>query len=172
MAMSVRRCAGRGWLPLLVLVLAAITACGGGSTKAALTVYSDAPRLTPVDVGAPGNSPGDAYYFFATLRDQPGGAPAGELYGTKTLVKPATPSSPGTEQRATQLFFVFGDRQDQIVVAGVPDYPPNAPVFQANLPVLRAVLGGTGKYNGAGGQLTSTRNSDGSYKQEFSLTKP
>jgi hypothetical protein len=41
-----------------------------------------------------------------------------------------------------------------------------------NKPVLRAVLGGTGNYNGAGGQLTSTRNSDRSYKQEFSLTKP
>ena len=96
----------------------------------------------------------------------------GEVYGTKTLVKPAQPSTPGVEQRATMLFFVFGNRQDQIVVAGVPDYPPNAPEFHANQAVLRAVLGGTGKYNGVGGELTSTRNSDGSYKQQFSLTKP
>ena len=57
-------------------------------------------------------------------------------------------------------------------MAGVPDYPPNIPEFKANGPVLRAVLGGTGKYNGVGGQLTSTRNPDGSYKQVFSLTRP
>jgi hypothetical protein len=107
----------------------------------------------------------------ASLRDQRGGVVTGEVYGAKTLVKPAEPSKPVTEQRATLLFFVFGNHQDQIVVAGVPDYPPNAPVFQANQPVLRAVLGGTGKYNGAGGQLSSTRNYDSSYKQEFSLTK-
>lgn len=148
-----------------------LSACGGGSAKSSLTVYEDAPTLNPVDVGKPGNSPGDAYYFFANLRDQQGGPVTGHLYGTKTLVKPADPSTPETEQRATFLFFVFDKSQDQIVVAGVPDYPPNASEFRANQPVLRAVLGGTGNYNGAGGQLTSTRNSDGSYKQEFSLTK-
>jgi hypothetical protein len=154
----------------LVLVVGA--ACGCDSTKSSLTVYQDAPTLNPVDVGTPGKSPGDAYYFFAGLRDRPGGEVTGEAYGTKTLVKPVAPSNPDAEQRATLMFFVFGDHQDQIVVAGVPDYPPNAAEFQANQPVQRAVLGGTGKYNGVGGQLTSTRNSDGSYEQVFSLTKP
>jgi hypothetical protein len=149
-----------------------VSACGGGATKSSLAVYEDAPTLNPVDVGKPGKSPGDAYYFFANLRDQLGGPVTGHLYGMKTLIKPEDPSTPNAEQRATLLFFVFDKSQDQIVVAGVPDYPPNAPEFGANQPVLRAVLGGTGKYNGAGGQLTSTRNPDGSYKQEFSLTKP
>jgi hypothetical protein len=137
-----------------------------------LTVYEDAPTLNPVDVGKPGNSPGDGYYFFANLHDQSGGPVTGHLSVTKTVIKPPDPAKPDAEQRATLLFFVFDNSQDQIVVAGVPDYPPNAPEFGANQPVLRAVLGGTGKYNGAGGQLTSTRNSDGSYTQEFSLTKP
>jgi hypothetical protein len=155
----------------LVLAFAVTTSCGGGSNKLSLTVYEDAPTLNYVDQPPPGVSPGDAYYFFASLRDQPGGQVTGELYGTKTLVKPPAPSTPNIEQRATMMFFVFGNHQDQIVVAGVPDYPPNAPEFGPNQPVLRAVLGGTGKYDGVGGQLTSTRNADGSYKQEFSLTK-
>lgn len=157
---------------VLLVALGAGTACGTVSTKSSFTVYSDAPTLSPVDVGTPGKSPGDAYYFFAGLRDQPGAALTGQLYGTKTLVKPPQPGNPGAEQRATMLFFVFGNHQDQIIVGGIPDYPPNAPVFQANQPVLRAVLGGTGKYSGASGEVTSIRNSDGSYKQEFSLTKP
>jgi hypothetical protein len=154
-------------------IVAGILALGGCGHDAAtsLTVYEDAPTLNPVDVGKPGNSPGDGYYFFANLRDQQGGAVTGHLYGSKTLVKPEDPTKPGSEQRATLLFFVFDNAEDQIVVAGVPDYLPNAPEFAADKPVLRAVLGGTGKYSGAGGQLTSTRNADGSYKQEFSLTR-
>jgi hypothetical protein len=156
----------------LLLLLGAACSSDKGETKISLTVYEDAPTLAPVDVGTPGNSPGDAYYFFAHLRSQPGGAVTGELYGTKTLVKPALPDKPDTEQRATTLYFTLANRQDQIVVAGVPDYPPNAPEFKANLPVLRAVLGGTGKYKGVRGELSSTRNPDSSYKQVFSLTKP
>jgi hypothetical protein len=156
----------------LVLLVGGSVGCGGRSTKSSLTIYEDPPTSNPVDVGGPGNSPGDSYYFFAGLRDHPGGAVIGELYGSKTLIKPPVPARPDAEQRATLLFFVLGNRQDQIVVAGAPDYPPNAPEFKPDQPVLRAVLGGTGKYNGAGGQLTSIRNSDGSYKQEFSLTKP
>ncbi|MGH3540811.1 MAG: hypothetical protein ACRDTO_00300 [Mycobacterium sp.] len=159
-----------GWA--LALAVGGSAGCGGGSTESSLTVYEDPPTSNPVDVGGRGNSPGDSYYFFAGLRDQPGGALIGELYGSNTLVKPPVPSKPDAEQRATLLFFVLGNRQDQIVVAGVPDYPPNAPEFNPNQPVLRAVLGGTGKYNGVSGQLTSIRNSDGSYKQEFSLTEP
>lgn len=156
----------------LTLMVAMSAACSDESDKTSLTVYEDAPTLNPVDAAPPGDSPGDAYYFFAPLRDQPGGAATGQVYGTKTMVKPPAPSNPNVEQRATMLFFVFANSQDQIVAAGVPDYPPNASQFQANQPVLRAVVGGTGKYNGVGGQLTSTRNSDGSYKQEFSLIKP
>jgi hypothetical protein len=155
-----------------VLVVGLSAGCGGGSSKLSLTVYEDPPTLNRVDLPPPGPSPGDTYYFFATFRDQPGGAVTGELYGTKTVVKPAAPATPNVEQRATTLYFVFGNNQDQIVAAGVPDYPPNASEFQPNRPVLRAILGGTGKYDGVGGELTSTRNADGSYKQEFALTKP
>jgi len=36
---------------------------------------------------------------------------------------------------------------------------------------VRAILGGTGKFMGARGQLISTRNTDGSYKQVFTLLK-
>jgi hypothetical protein len=160
------------WVCALALIVGASAACESGSTTSSLTVYENAPTLNPVDVGKQGNSPGDAQYFFADLRDRPGGDVTGKVYGTKTVVKPTDTSNPETEQRATMIFFVIGNEQDQIVVAGVPDYPSNAPEFAADKPVVRAVIGGTGKYNGAGGQLTSTRNADGSYKQEFSLTKP
>jgi hypothetical protein len=97
----------------------------------------------------------------------------GEVFGSKTLIKLATDTeSNSSEQRATLLIFTFGNkRDDQLVVMGVPDYPSNAAEFSAGQPVVRAILGGTGKYMAVRGQLTSTRNTDGSYTQVFTLVR-
>jgi hypothetical protein len=156
----------------MLLVLSATV--GGGSSPSTpatqtLTVYQDAPTMQSLDVGAPGNSPGDVYYFHALLHETQGGPVTGEVFGTKTLIKTSTDANPDTEQRTTFLVFTFGNREDQIIVMGVPDYPSAAAEFNAGQPVLRAVVGGTGRYIGARGQLTSTRNADGSYVQVFTL---
>ena len=83
----------------------------------------------------------------------------------------ATDANPNLERRATLLFFTFADRKDQIIAFGAADYSPSAPEFDAGEPVVRPVLGGTGKYMGARGQVTSTRDADGSYTQVFTLLK-
>jgi hypothetical protein len=156
-----------------LIVSALLAACGLRCTSPSsetFTVYQDAPKMSPLDLGAPGNSPGDVYYFSAPLHSSPGGPVIGEVFGSKTLVKPTT-ANPNLEQRATLLIFDFGNRQDQIVVMGVLDYPPTAGEFNAGEPGVRAILGGTGKYMGARGQLISNRNADGSYKQGFTLLK-
>jgi hypothetical protein len=95
----------------------------------------------------------------------------GEVFGSKTLMKLATDANPNLEQRATLLSFTFNDRQDQIIALGVTDYSPTAGEFDVEKPQARAVLGGTGKYMGARGQLTSKRNADGTYTQVFTLLK-
>jgi len=151
-----------------------IGACGLRSTNPStetLTVYEDPRTLKLLDLGTPGNSPGDVYHFFASLHSSPRGPVTGEVFGSKTLIKMATDANPNLETRATVLFFTFANRQDQIVALGAFDYPATAGEFEAGQPVLRAVLGGTGKYMGARGQLTSTRNADGSYMQVFTLLK-
>jgi hypothetical protein len=151
-----------------------ITACGQRSTNPpteTFTVYEDAPKMSLLDLGAPGNSLGDVYHFSAPLHSQQGGPVIGELVGSKTLVKMATDSNPNLERRATLMFFYFADRKDQIIAFGVADYTPSAPEFESGQPVIRAVIGGTGKYIGARGQLASTRNADGSYSQAFTLVK-
>jgi hypothetical protein len=94
-----------------------------------------------------------------------------EVFGSKTLSKVTTEANPDSEKRATLLFFTFTDRQDQIIALGVHDYSPTAAEFSAGKSVLRAILGGTGKYIGARGQLTSTRNADGTYTQVFAFLK-
>jgi hypothetical protein len=157
---------------LVVSIL--MTACGPHSTNPStetLTVYEDAPALKPLDLGSPGNSPGDAYYFSAALHSSRGGPVTGEVFGSKTLIKMAAEANPNSEKRATLLFFMFTGGQDQIIAFGAGDYPPTAAEFNPGQPVVRAILGGTGKYIGARGQLTSTRNADGSYAQVFTLVR-
>lgn len=157
-----------------LLVSTLMAACSPPSTNPStetLTIYQDAPVLKPLDLGPPGNSLGDAYYFSAPLHSSPGGLVTGEVFGSKTLFKVAAEANPNSEKRATLLFFTFGDGQDQIIAFGAADYPPTTAEFNAGQPVVRAILGGTGKYMGVRGQLTSTRNTDGSYTQVFMLLR-
>jgi hypothetical protein len=151
-----------------------MAACGQHSTTPStetFTVYEDAPKMSLLDLGAPGNTLGDVYHFSAPLHSKRGGPVTGEVIGSKTLVKVPTEANPNLERRATLMFFTFDDRKDQIIAFGVADYSPNVPEFEAGQPVVRGILGGTGKYMGARGQLTSTRNADGSYTQAFTFLK-
>jgi hypothetical protein len=148
--------------------------CGQPATSPStetFTVYEDAPKMSLLDLSAPGKSLGDVYHFIAPLHSSPGGPVTGELIGSKTLVKVPTEANPNLERRATLMFFTFDESKDQIIAFGVADYLPTAPEFEPGKSAVRAVLGGTGKYMGARGQVTSTRNADGSYTQAFTLLK-
>ena len=153
---------------------ALVTACGARCTNPSaemFTVYEDAPKMSLLDLGAPGNSLGDIYHFSAALHSERGGPITGEVVGSKTLVKLPTDTNPTLERRATLMFFTFADAKDQMIAFGAADYSPSVPEFDAGKSVVRPVLGGTGKYMGARGQVTSTRNQDGSYTQVFTLLK-
>jgi hypothetical protein len=118
----------RGFGALFASVL--ITACGARSTNQStetFTVYEDAPKMSLLDLGAPGNSLGDVYHFSAALHSERDGPVTGEVIGSKTLVKVATDANPNLERRATLLFFTFADRKDQIIAFGAADYTPSAP---------------------------------------------
>jgi len=128
-----------------------ITAYGAHSSNQSsenFSVYEDTPKMSLLDLGAPGNSLGDVYHFSAPLHSERGGPVTGEVIGSKTLVKMATDADPNLERRATLLFFTFADRKDQIIAFGVADYKPSAPEFDAAQPAVRAILGGTGKIHG------------------------
>src|ERR1044072_7893797 len=102
-----------------------IAACGANSSNPStetLTVYEDAPKMSLLDLGAPGNSLGDVYHFSAALHSERGGAGTGEVIRLKTWVKVATDANPNLERRATLLFFTFADGKDQIVAFGAADY--------------------------------------------------
>ena len=73
-----------------VLASTLMAACGLRSTTAStetFTVYEDVPTMKLLDLGPPGNSPGDVYHFFAPLHSSQGGPVTGEVFGSKTLIK-------------------------------------------------------------------------------------
>src|SRR5437870_11462025 len=67
-----------------VLASTLLAACGQHSTTAStetLTVYEDKPTLKLLDLGPPGNSPGDGDHFVAPVHSSPGGRLAAEWLG-------------------------------------------------------------------------------------------
>jgi hypothetical protein len=56
-----------------------------------------------------------------------------------------------------------------IVVSGASVYPEQSVEMAINNPQVRAVIGGTGDFIGARGQVTTVRNEDGSYEHSFEI---
>src|SRR5262245_20695026 len=86
---------------------ALIAGCGARSANPStetFTVYEDAPKMSLLDLGAPGNSLGDVYHFSAPLHSERGGPVTGELIGSKTLVKMPTDANTSLERHATLMF--------------------------------------------------------------------
>jgi hypothetical protein len=129
-------------------------------------VRQDPPVMAHADLATAGASHGDILAFQATLTTQDG-AP-GMLNGLLITVDIADGTLDPLEERIGQLVFDFGNG-DSILAAGQSVYPGTEREISADAPQLRAVTGGTGTYMGARGQITTTRNTDGSYEHMFEL---
>jgi hypothetical protein len=130
------------------------------------TVHQEIPDLTDVDVGKEGKSHGDMLAFEATISTTDG--EKGILSGILITVDLPDDQGDVFEDRIGNLVFRFGD-SDSIVVAGASVYAQDTTEMNANHPQVRAVIGGTGKYLGARGQVTTTRNEDGTYDHAFKM---
>ncbi|MCX5512147.1 hypothetical protein C3941_08755 [Kaistia algarum] len=128
-------------------------------------IRQDAPTLTQVDVGQSGASHGDMLAFEAglTLEDGSKGLMSGIL-----ITVDLPDGADLFEDRVGQIVFNVGSG-NEIVVAGISNYAKDAAEMNAGQPQVRAVIGGTGQYIGARGQVTTRRNPDGSYEHAFEL---
>ena len=68
----------------------------------------------------------------------------------------------------SQIVIDFGG-VDTIVIAGKSVYPYGADEMTIDLPQVRAVVGGTGHYIGARGQMLTTRRGQGHYEHNSTL---
>jgi len=115
-----------------------------------VTVYHQA--VNPIAVS--GSGIGAVRTFFIPMAVNGKAADGQYLAGTLTTLDTAMPG--GQELRSSNLTYVFGAEQDQMVIGGVSLYPAAGATIAVGQKTVRPVIGGSGKYSGARGQVIST----------------
>jgi len=136
---------------------------GAGETVATreFTVMQEPPDLLSVGEGV-----GRGIAFSAPLA---GEDLAGTLHGwLVTITLDGHPSGHANEQRIGLINYDFGEGT-ALVVAGMHGLNLGDPQLVEGRSSVRAVIGGTGRFLGATGQVVTTRQPDGRYEHRFEL---
>jgi hypothetical protein len=133
---------------LIALPVAAAQAVNH-TDKEVIRVYHQAVSPTKVS----GSGIGTVRTFFIPMAVN--GQAADDQYLVGTLTTLTNAMANGLELRGSDLTFVFGSEEDQIVLGGISYYPTDGATLAPGATTVRPVLGGSGKYEGARGQATS-----------------
>jgi hypothetical protein len=156
-------------LAILGAFVATVPVATGASAQSSavtrFTLNQAKPTLFTYD-NLPGEIPGKKTYFAARLT-KPSGEAYGLLTGSISTVAPVT-GNPGEARLRTLIFTLPGG---QIVAEGNSLYPQGLVEINPNTSIVIAVIGGTGSYLGARGQVATSRNVDGTYTHRFTLLK-
>lgn len=145
-----------------------LSACGKNKETLNLIQRSDDPvELTSLDLNPNGDS-GDITTFVADVyRDD---KPYGSMIGTITTVGAIGKGSrPNREERL--LTAVYDLPGGQISALGISYYFEGDRLLPKGDSMTRAIVGGTGKYMGVDGEVTTTRNHDNSYTHVLRIVK-
>jgi hypothetical protein len=115
-----------------------------------VTVYHQA--VTPTAIS--GSGLGTVRLFFIPMAVNGKAADDQFLVGSLTTVAQGLPGN--QELRASNLTFVFGAEENQLVVGGISLYPSDGATIAPGTKTVRPVIGGSGIYDGARGQVFST----------------
>jgi hypothetical protein len=149
-------------LMLAALSIAAFSA-GAADIKRTLKLYAPKPVWSHLDLGTEGPTHGDMRIFEGAVTGENG--IKGVIHGILITVGIADGKNVH-EDRSGQIHVDLGGGSS-IVIAGRSVFVDNSPEMAVDAPQIRAVIGGTGDYIGATGQVTTTRNADGSYEIFF-----
>jgi hypothetical protein len=133
-----------------VVAAAGITPATAAEKPITVRVYHQA--VNPISVS--GSGIGTVRTFFIPMAINGKAADSQYLAGTLTTLDTAMPG--GQELRASNLTYVFGAEKDQMVVGGISLYPQAGATLADGQTTIRPVIGGSGKYSGARGQVVST----------------
>ena len=100
------------------------------------------------------------------------GVAANGQYLTGTLTTFATNVQDGLELRGSNLTYVFGAEANQLVVGGISLYPPAGATLAPGQRTVRPVIGGSGIYEGATGQVVSVNLGANGWTHTFRITLP
>ena len=114
-----------------------------------------------------GQSHGDLLAFDAPIQTTKGDK--GKLSGFVLTVAIPEKDHEVFQDRIVSMLFDLGDA-NTLVISGKSVYPHRGELEMVkNNPQIRAIIGGTGKYIGARGQISTTRDEDGGYTHLFEL---
>jgi hypothetical protein len=130
------------------------------------TLLQELPAITHIDVGASGASHGDIMAFEARFSTEDG--VQGVMSGMITTVTIQDTEGHAFVDRMGSIEFDFGGL-DSILIAGTSRYAMGQAEMNIDTPQVRAVTGGTGRFIGARGQVTTTRKDAGHYEHIVQL---
>ena len=151
---------------LAALSVAAVSAVAFIATQRPVTTVSVAHAVvTPTSTIGVG--PGTVRTFFIPI-DVDGVSAEGQyLSGTLTTLSDSVNGK--EELRSANLVFVFGDEANQLVVGGISLYPPAGSTIAVGAETVRPVVGGSGIYAGATGEVVSTNLGDDGWSHVFHI---
>lgn len=76
------------------------------------------------------------------------------------------------ELRSANLNFVLGGESNQVVLGGISLYPPAGATIAPGNETIRPIIGGSGLYEGAAGQVVSKNMGNDGWSHIFSITLP
>lgn len=123
-------------------------------------------NLVPVTPGV--SSPGDLRTYWIKLT-KPGKTKKVGLLTGSLLTTAVDKPGKGKELRTANLVFSIGRPDDQLIVGGVAEYDQAAPTLNKRTEVVRPVIGGSGKYDGARGYCTSIHRKDNTWVHVFTV---
>ncbi len=142
---------------------------GASDLQRTFTLSQTKPSVVSVDLGEEGGSHGDLLAVDSRFSSDEG--LSGKLGGIITTVDVPGPDETIFQDRFVKAVFDFG-QGSTLVMFGKSSYPADASgtdELAINAPVIKPIIGGTGEFSGARGQVETTRNDDGSYSQKFQL---
>lgn len=120
--------------------------------------------MVNINIGDTTHDHGDGMAFEAVLRDTSGKV-VGEVLGwliTVDIMDGDSANPTHVVERMGTMVYNFGN-ENEIVVQGGTSYHKGEQQMKLGISQKRAIVGGTGKFKGIDGEVTTTRNNDGSY---------
>ena len=133
------------------------------STSTTLILTNDTPTSTTIG-GSPDSPVGTESFHEAIVRNAKGQA-VGTFHASVLTVD----VSPGDVTETRLRTVVFDLKGGQIVATGVAVYPASEKYLAVQASSRIAIVGGTGSYLGALGQMVTTKKDDGTYRQVLTL---